>query len=143
MPRRRPELIDYARGLYTAVTTNSAAYGYSVVITASFGVLAVLDGAPAVGEIFLFIGGAAVAFTSVEAAASRGFRKTERAEPSWVVLVGTAFNFFSMSLALGAATLVAHLVGGWPAWAVGPLVATIVYMLVVGFEMALAERVED
>ncbi|MGH3114971.1 MAG: hypothetical protein ACRDOP_16025 [Gaiellaceae bacterium] len=133
---------SFVRGMRTSIKSNSAAYGYSVTITASFGVLNALAGGPGVAEIFLFLTGAAVAFTGIELTATKAFQITDVSEPADVVFMGTSFNVFSMAAGVGAATLVAWLLAGWSAWLVGALAATLVYLLVVGLEMAVAERVE-
>ncbi len=133
----------YARGMLEAVRGNSTAYGYSVVITSTFGVLTALHGAPEVRDVFIFLAGAAGGFTLVEAVASGGFRHVERAEPAEVVLLGTAFNIVSMASGLGAATVTGYLVDPWPAWLLAPFAGTSVYLVVVGLEMAIAEAAED
>jgi hypothetical protein len=58
---------NYLRGLYTSARGNAAAYGYSVTITASFGILSAVVSTPRVVEIFAFAGGAVLAFALVEA----------------------------------------------------------------------------
>ena len=133
----------YARGVLEAVRGNSTAYGYSVVITSTFAVLTALHGTPEVGDIFIFLSGAAAGFTLVEAAASGGFRHVERAEPAEVVLLGTAFNIVSMASGLGAATVTGYLVDPWPAWVLAPFAGTSLYLVVVGLEMAIAEAAEE
>jgi hypothetical protein len=65
---------NYRRGLHDAASKNVSAYGYSVTITASFGLLTVIVGSPSAAEIFAFAGGAVLAVALVEAGASGGFR---------------------------------------------------------------------
>ena len=139
---RAEPVASFVRGMRTSIKSNSAPYGYSVTITASFGALNAVAGAPGVAEVFLFLAGAAVAFTGVEITATKAFQIAEASEPAEVVFLGTSFNLFSIAAGVGAATLVGWLLSGWPAWLVGALAATLVYLLVVGLEMALAERVE-
>jgi hypothetical protein len=131
------------RGMRTSVRNNSAAYGYSVTITATFGVLSALDAGPGIPNVFLFLAGAALAFTAVELIASKGFSVTDHAQPEEVVLIATTFDVFSIATAVGAACLVGWALEGWAAWFVGSLAATWVYMTAVGLELALAERAED
>jgi len=142
MPMGADRLTGLIRGMRTSVRNNSAAYGYSVTITATFGVLSSLDAAPDVPDVFLFLGGAAGAFTIVELIASKGFEITDQSEPEEVVLIAASFDVFSISAAVAAASLVGWLVDGWPAWLVGAFAATIVYLFVLGLEMAVAERAE-
>lgn len=130
-------------GVRTAVRNNVSAYGFSVMITASFGVLAAIAGPPSAGEAYLFVAGAVSGVTIVEGIASRGFRVRIRGEPSEVVALGAAFGFISAGLGVGAAALSGELVAGWPVWLLGPLVASSVYVLGSGFEMALAHIAQE
>lgn len=129
------------RGMRTSVRNNSAAYGYSVTITATFGVLNALSAPPGVVDVLLFVAGAAVAFAGTELVASKGFKVTA-SEPEEVVLIATSFNVFSMSAAVALASLVGWTLSGWVAWLVGSCVATISYLFFVGVEIAVAERAE-
>jgi hypothetical protein len=55
---RRPGFADtYVRGLRSAARNNASAYGYSVTITATFGILSVVTAVTTVLEIFTFAGG--------------------------------------------------------------------------------------
>ncbi len=63
---------NYLRGLHASARGNAAAYGYSVTITASFGLLSVATGTPTAPEIFAFAGGAVLAFAAVGAWVSGG-----------------------------------------------------------------------
>jgi hypothetical protein len=131
---------SYERGLRTSVRTNGGPYGYSVMITASFGVLSALVGSPTVGQIFLFLLGAVLAFLVVEAAVSRGFRVRLRGEPSEVVALGSSFAFVSVGGGVGIAALAGVVLGPGVAWPFGSLLATVTYLLLVGIELGLAER---
>jgi hypothetical protein len=130
----------YERGLRTSVRTNGGAYGYSVMITASFGVLSATAKSPSVGQIFLFVLGAVLAFLLVEASVSRGFRVRLRGEPSEVVALGSAFAFVSVGGGVGIATLAGELLSPDLAWPLGSLLATAAYLVLVGIELAFAER---
>jgi threonine/homoserine/homoserine lactone efflux protein len=64
---RRPGFADtYVRGLRSAARNNASAYGYSVTITATFGVLSVVASPTTVAEIFAFAGGAVLAYALVD-----------------------------------------------------------------------------
>ncbi len=55
----RPGFVDnYVRGLRSAARNNASAYGYSVTIAATFGILSVVTSVTTVLEIFAFAGGA-------------------------------------------------------------------------------------
>jgi MFS family permease len=133
----------YQRGLGTALRHNQVAYSYSVTITALFGVIADESGGPNVGQCFLYVVGAGVAFAIVNAAITHWFSKRLPREPTEVVALGTALSLFSMAAGLGLGTLVAWLAGPWIAWPLAPLAMSIGFMLLAGFEMGFAGYYHD
>lgn len=132
----------YMEGLRTSVTSNASAYGFSIMLTLSFGALTSQHGTPEVGEIFLFLLGAVTGFVLIEAVASRGFQTRDRGEPANVMVIGSAMAFASVSAGVGAAALVGELLDGGVIWPLGGFSASCVYTLVVGIEMMLAARAE-
>lgn len=56
---------NYRRGLHSSAVGNAAAYGYSVTITATFGVLSATRGTPGVAQILALVVGAVVAVAMV------------------------------------------------------------------------------
>ncbi len=137
IPRAR-----YRRGLVTSVVNNGSAFGFSVMITAAFGMLGHFHGKPSAVEVFLFALGAVLAVSVIEAVASRGFRRRPDIHPKEVILLGTAANFVSVLVALGAVYAAGGRLPELVAWPVGPLLSAGVYVLVEGAELALAEDVE-
>src|SRR5215211_702389 len=128
----RPSFADnYVRGLRSAARNNASAYGYSVTITATFGILSVVTAVTTVLEIFAFAGGAVLAYALVDGVASGGFRHGPRdEEPSEVTALGSSISFVSVGAALAIALVEAQLVGGgWPAWPLGAFLATVAYLL--------------
>lgn len=136
-----PKLLHH--GIGTTIRNNYSAYGFSVMITASFAVVATIQsGATRVGDIMLFALGAVGAFTVIEAIVSGGFKHQVRGDPTDVVALGTALSFISVGLAIATAAGTAELLGAWIAWLGAPFAATAVYVLASGFEMAVAERLK-
>jgi hypothetical protein len=133
----------YLRGVCTALRHNQVAYAYSATMTALFGVVHDEARGPNVGQCFLFIVGAGVAFAVVNTSVTKLFRERLPREPSEVVALGTALSLFSMAASLGAGTLVAWLSPPWVAWGVSPLAASIAFMITAGVEMGLAGLVHD
>src|SRR5919202_4686122 len=138
-PNWRSFARSYLHGLQHSARENVSAYGYSVTITASYGLLTVILGSPSVLEIFIFAGGAILAVALVEAIASGGFRHRLEEEPSRVRALGGSISFFSVGLALLSAVLVGRIVGGLFAWPLGSFLATLVFLLVFALEVGLAE----
>ena len=81
----------FERGVDAATRNNITAYGYSVTITAAFGILSVPQGSPGIKEILAFAGGAVIAFALIGGLVSGGFREELEDEPSPVKLLGSAF----------------------------------------------------
>lgn len=137
----KPLLEEFSKGLRTSIQENSTAYGYSVMITVSFGALTTAGERPSMGRLFLMVAGAAIAFTLMEALSTRMFRNTDR-ESDYVALLGAAFNFVSIGVGLAVAWLTTALTSGWVAWLLVPTAATVAYLVFVGLEITMAKRVE-
>lgn len=140
---RRGLLGHFYRGLGESTRHNALAYGYSVAITGTFGILAAVDRAPHVLDIFLFATGAAATFAIANAALTKGFRVRAREEPPVVLALGTALGLGSILGALAATWLVAWALQGWLAWLVGPFAASGVYLVLTGVELLLARGLRD
>lgn len=118
------------------------AFGFSIMVTASFGVLSAVAGSPTVGEILLFGIGAALPVAALEAVVTRGFRVPAETHPSEVAMLGTALNFASVAAGVGAALGGAETVGGGVGWPAAGFVAATVYMLAESVENLIAEVVQ-
>lgn len=131
------------RGVRRGVRGDAVAFAYSILITVTFGAVNLQAGGVSVLRLFLFAVGASSGFTLWEAVASRGFRVRIREEASDVVLFGTALGPLSVSIGLAAALATTAITpGGW-AWALAPLAATIVYVLMTGAQLAVARWYEQ
>jgi len=133
----------YRRGLGTALRHNQVAYAYSATTTALFGVISDESGVPNVGQCFLFIVGAGVAFALVNATITEWFSERLPREPSEVVALGTAISVFSMAAGLGLGTLVSWFAGPWIGWPLAPLATSIGFLLLAGLEMGFAGYTHD
>ena len=81
-----------------------------------------------------------MAFALIAALASGFFREELKDQPSNVKSLAGALSFFSVGLALGIAYVVGMLVQGTVAWPVSAFSTTIVYVVAVGLELAVAHR---
>jgi MFS family permease len=133
----------YRRGLGTALRHNQVAYSYSATITALFGVISDESGGPNVGQCFLYVAGAGVAFAVINAAVTHWFSQRLPRERSDVVALGTAISIFSMASGLGLGALIAWWAGPWIAWPVAPLAMTVGFLLLAGIEMGFAGYYHD
>ncbi len=128
------------RGLKSTVGRESTTFGFSILVTVTFGLLQATEGSPDVARIFWFAVGAAMSFTLLEGLLSRGFRRSMPQHRTRVQAVGTSLNVVSVVGGLAAAWLVGSAMSHPAAWAVGPFLAGIVYLLLESFETALGER---
>lgn len=126
-----------------AVRSDATAFGYTVFVTACFGLVNLSAAPVTIGRLFWFVLGATVGFVAWDVVASRGFRVRIREEKSDVLLVATAMAPLSTSLALGAAVGVTAIVSGTATWSIAPLVGTVTYVAAAGLQMALARRYEE
>jgi hypothetical protein len=133
----------YVRGLGMATRNNGLAYGYSITATASFAVLDRTAAPATVGRIFAFVVANGIAFAVVSALVTRGFRRRVDREPPVVVALATSFAVLSTSIGVGIAALLGWGVGGWWAWALGPLLSTWAYLSVAAIEIALSRGLHE
>ncbi len=135
----KPSLIDETQ---TALRNNATAYGYSVTITASFGLLTRVLGSASVGEIFLFAAGALVSFALLEAAITRGFRERPSGESPDVIALGSSISFLSVGGGLGVCLAEVEVFGGTASWFLGSFAGTLAFLMLVGVEIFLARRIK-
>ena len=128
------------RGMRSTVGREATTFGFSILATVSFGVVQSTQGSPGVMQIFLFAIGAVMSFTLLEGILSRGFVKPMPQHPTQTLALGTSLNIVSVTVGLGAAVPVSHLLTGNWAWTVAPLAAGIAYLITESLELALAEK---
>ncbi len=133
----------YSRGLGMAARNNALAFGYSIAASASFAILDRTAHDPSVFHIFLFVIGASLGFSGVNALVTRGYRERVEQEPPVVVALATSLAVLSVSVAAGVAGLIGWVVGGWVAWLTGSLLATLAYLAIAALEMALARGLHE
>ncbi len=133
----------YRRGLMTSVVNNSSAFGFSVMITTTYGMLGTFHGSPSAFQVVLFALGAVLALSLIEALASNGFRRRPHTHPAEVVLLGTAANIVSVALCLAIVYVAGALLPEPLAWPLAPLIGSGIYVLAESAELALAEGLQE
>lgn len=133
----------FVRGVRMAVRNDASAFAYSVLITATFGVVNLENPSVTTPRIFLYVMGATFAFALAEAASSRLFRIRLREEHGDVVLVGTAMAPIAVGASLGVAIVASKVFGGALAWLMAPAVATISYIVLTGAQLTVARIYEE
>ena len=129
------------RSMRSTVGREATTFGFSILVTVTFGLLSATRGAPTVPEVFAYAVGAVLSFTLLEGLLSRGFRRPMPQHATQTITLGTSLNVLSVVAALAAAWGIAVILDGLPAWFTGPLVAGVVYLLTESIEETIAERV--
>ncbi len=128
------------RGLRSTVGRESTTFGFSILVTVTFGLLQAMVGSPDVARVFLYAIGAVASFTLLEGVLSGGFRKPMPQHHTQTQAAGTAMNMLSVLGGLGAAWLVGAASSHALVWGAAPFVAASVYLVLESLEMALGER---
>lgn len=133
-----------AQGLNASVHGNAQAFGFSITVTVSFGVVSVLQPAPGVLDLFLFAMAGVLAFSLLNVLVVLALRSGDRTRPGYrAVLLGTATDFLAVGAAVGSAIAIGKLAHGTLAWVLTPLVAGTVYVLVQSVELAVGREQAD
>jgi hypothetical protein len=130
----------FVRGVRTSTANNTTAYGYSLAVACSFAALIKVHGEPSWAELFLFVIGSCGGFALVNAAATRLYRKESPDEGELVISLATSLSVFSVSTSVVSAIGVGLAVPGRPSWLLAAFAFTVVYVLAVGAEVAIAAR---
>lgn len=130
-----------ARSLRSTVGRESTTFGFSILVTVTFGMVQSTQGPPNTLQIFVYAVGAVMSFTFLEGVLSRGFRRPMPQHATQTLTLGTSLNVLSVVAALAAAWGFAEATRGLVAWSGAPLVAGLVYLLLESLEESLAERV--
>lgn len=130
------------RAFGTSIRGNSTAFGFSIMITASFGMVSHIDGAPSVLELLLFGVGAAVAVALLEGGVTRGFRAAIEQTSQEVRMLGTAMSFASVAAGVAAALGAAEILDGTVVWPVAAFAAAMAYVVAESLELLLAEEIQ-
>jgi len=128
------------RGLRSTVGRESTTFGFSILVTVTFGLMQTMEGSPDVARIFLFAVGAAMSFTLLEGLLSKGFRASMPQHRTRILALGTSLNVISVVGGLGAAWIVGEATSHLAAWAIAPFLAGVVYLVLESVETALGER---
>jgi hypothetical protein len=128
----------YRKDLRSILGASAGPYGYTLSIWGSGSVLSHTYGSPSPIEVFLFLGGAIIAFAVVGTLAFGGVGKEFDQPQSEIELFGS-FHFASVGLAVAVVLVAAQLVPSSVGWPLGAALATVMYLLVVGAEHSLAE----
>lgn len=131
----------YGSGVRSTLRHNATAYGFSISITAAYGLVASSHQQMTVPlQTLLFAGGSVAAFLLVEVVASRLFQRRARPETESVIMISGVVDALSVLTAVGVASALSLVpgIGSWPLTAFG---ATLAYLLIGGVDVLIARRI--
>ncbi len=132
------------RGLDASVSDNAQAFGFSITITVTFGVIAVIHPGPSLPELVGFALSAVAAFSLLNLVVAQLVRTDVDVDTSTrAMLIGTATDFVAVGAAIGAAIGISELVRGWLVWELAPFVAALLYVFVQAIELAVGQRLME
>lgn len=138
--RARTALQLYGKAVRTALGNNSTAYGFSVSITATYGLLNGVHGSASALETLGFALGAAGAFVGVALVLAARFRGRTLNEDEITASIAGLVDLVSLMAAVGVA-VGASRVPGSIAWVLCSFLMTLTYLVVGGLDVLLAQRV--
>ena len=136
--RTTPTLL---RALRSTTGRESTTFGFSILVTVTFGVLQTMAGAPNLPHIFLYATGSVLSFTLLEGILSKGFQRSMPQHSTITLALGTSMNLFSVLAGMGIAALIANWLNGNWLWFIAPFAATMTYLLMESLESAFAEKI--
>jgi hypothetical protein len=134
-----PESRQLRRAFATMVSSSAAPYGYTLTMWSSGALLIHFRHSPAVGEVFLFLTGAVVAFAALWLIGRGTIEHSKPVSHQSSRAMAGALDLFAVGVAVGAATLLS-MIHSWVAWPLTSLGATALYMVAGSIQLAVAEQ---
>ena len=119
------------------VSMSIAPYGYTLTIWTSGAVLTHARGVPSTVDAFLFMLGAVTGFALLGVISFGHLLARVRVDPVQPALWG-GLHLLPIATAIGAATLIAHQLENIAAWPVGGFAATVIYLVLLAAQLAVA-----
>lgn len=130
------------RAMRSTTGRESTTFGFSILVTVTYGLTNSMQGPPTVSEIFLYGTGAVLSFTLLEGVLSRGFRHPMPQHRTEILALGTSLNLVSVLAGMAMGLLVATVLPDGFAWILAPFAASVVYLLLESVETAGAELLQ-
>ena len=122
--------------------SRAAPYGFTLSVWTSGAIISHARGIPDALHALFFMIGALAAFALVGALAYGDFTGYTGERQTGSSLWGN-FHFLSVGLSIGAAALVTGLVDSGFVWILASFSATVCYLVGLGFEFTVSERMEE
>jgi hypothetical protein len=142
--RRRTRAGSLLRGFDAAVSNNAQAFGFSITVTVTYGVISAASvDKPTPLEQLGFALSSVAAFVLLNLVAIALLDDREPRTSSRTVLIATAIDFLAVGAGVGAAIGLAAVLSGWRGWVIAPFFAGLAYVLVQALEFAVSDRGAD
>lgn len=131
-------LLDvYGRGVRTALRDNASAYGFSISVTAAYGLVSASRGPGDAVETISFALGAGLAFVLVSLVFLGRFQRRLLSEGEQVLTLSGGFDFLSVTATVAVAFGLSR-IPGYAAWPLTGLGTVVTYLLIGGLDVILA-----
>lgn len=118
---------------------NAQAFGFSITVTVTFGVVSSAQPDPSLTDLFAFAMAAVAAFSLLNLVVAYLLtRQQDVPEPTRVLLVATATDLLAVAGAVFAAVVVRWLCRGVATWILAPFCAGLIYVFVQAVELAVS-----
>ena len=126
--------------LATIVPASAAPYGYTLTIWTSGAVLLRSHGTPGFADLLIFVAGAIAGFNLVAVLALAVTRNVQPIDSRRDRVLAGLLDWIAVGAVVGAVSAISA-IHGWVPWLLGPLTATILYLVVSSLQLAaLAAR---
>lgn len=130
----------FGRGVRTALRNNATAYGFSISLTAAYGLISGARGNVTPTETICFAFGGALAFVVVGLVFMTRSPRGRLPESGQVVTFSGGIDLLGVAVAVSAAYCVS-LVPGFAAWPLTAFATVTAYLLVSGLDVLLARAI--
>ena len=132
-----PEPTTYARGVRTALRNNASAYGFSITVTVSYGLVSSAQNAITASKTISFGVGAAVGFVLFGAIFVAATSRGSLPESRQALTISGGVDMLAVGAAIAAAYGLSQVPGFW-AWPLTGAGAVACYLLVSGLDVLIA-----